>query len=193
MKQPIRIIVYVFIIILLVGGSVYVDTIVRSIWHDIAVRQAFLQDVQAQTSHTAVLKKKLDAATADMSKVNATIPRKDGLVEVVSLISAEAVASGIAAQVPVVEAAQVNPETTPDEGYSDVRIHIVASGQPAALASFLHRVEHLPYVLHVASWKIDTIQTASIAPFTNEAPAGEQAPPATGSSLIADISLIIKL
>ena len=193
MKQLVRITLYILGIGALFAVSIYAHTIVRSVWQDIAVRQALLHDVETQTSQTAILKKMLDAASADMAKVNATIPTRDGLVEVVSFISAEAVASGITAQVPIVEAAEVDPSATPDAVFADVRIHIVASGQPAALASFLHRVEHLPYIVRVVSWNIDAIKTASIVPFGSEVPAGEQVAPAAGSSLNADISLIIKL
>lgn len=193
MKQIIRIVFYVFGLSILVATSVYAHMQVRSLRHGIAAQQALVQDVQAQTSHITVLKKTFDTATSDMTKVNATIPRRDGLVDVVSLISAEAVNAGIAAQVPVVQAAKVNPGATPGDAFSDIRIHIIASGQPAALASFLHRVEHLPYILRIASWKIDTTQTTIITPFTSEVPDGAQAAPTTGSSLEADISLIIKL
>lgn len=192
MKQSIRISLYALVIILCIAGIFYAHTKVRSLWENVALRQALLQDVPARTTYTANLKKEFDATLVKMENIRATVPSSDGLVEVVSAISAAAVTSGISAQVPIV---QENVPETEDgaTAFSDVRIHVVASGSPAALASFLHRVEHLPYLLRVVSWKIDTTQQSAITSFTSAAPTDTpQVTSLRGSSFEADIAIVTR-
>ncbi|MDA1168968.1 MAG: hypothetical protein O3A36_01360 [bacterium] len=192
MKQLFRILIYVFCLSLLVGGIVYVHIHVSVLWRDAELRLVQLLDVPAQTSHTTALKKRFDLASAEMDTIYAAIPTRDELVAVVAAISAEAIRSGISAQVPIVQTAKIPEEGTAPTRFEDVRIQIVASGQPAALALFLHRVEHLLYILHLASWKIDTMQKSSVTPFTSEVLSGEQVAPPLSTSLEASISLIIQ-
>lgn len=193
MKQIFRISLYLVILCVLVAGLVWAHIYVRVAWKDAAFRQALLQDIPAQTSRTSALKKDLDSALASLQAIHVTIPQTDGLVEVVSAISAAAVSSGISAQVPVVQSNAPVQSPAPEGVFADVRIHVVASGNPAALASFLYRVEHLPYMLRVVSFKIDTTHQTAITSFSSEAPASSvQSPPLLGSSLEADIAIVTR-
>lgn len=193
MKQVFRIILYGVSSIVVVAALIYAHMQVLVLWKEVALRQALLLDVPARMSHTAFLKKELDAALIKMQKIHTAIPTRDGLVEVVSAISSAALASGISAQVPVVQAQSADAGEATDAPFSDVRIHVVASGDPAALASFLHRVEHLPYILRVVSWKIDTAAQTTVSSFTSTVPV--DAPKVVslpGSSFEADIAIVTK-
>ncbi len=184
---------YIAGVAVLFGCIAYVHILVSGLWEDVALRQEVLRDVPAQSSRTSALKKELDGALASLQLIHASIPPTDGLVGVVSAISAAAVSSGISAQVPVVQSNTPTDNPNPDGLFTDVRIHVVASGNPAALASFLHRVEHLPYLLRVVSFKIDTIQQTAITSFTSDAPASSVIPtPPLGSSLEADIAIVTR-
>jgi hypothetical protein len=193
MKQIFRILIYCLIIGLFLAGIFLIHKRVIVMWRDVALRQAVLQDAPRQASQTAALKKDLDSALLKMQSINATIPTNDQLVDVISAISKVVTASGVSAQVPIVKENVEVENTESTDIFTDVHIYIVASGSPAALASFLYRIEHLPYVLHVVSWKIDTIQQAAVTSFTangqTEAPG---VAPQLGSSLEADIVVVTK-
>ncbi len=193
MKQIFRIVLYILAVGVLVALLVYAHIQVRLLWKEVALRQALLQDVPARMSHTATLKKELDTALLNMQGIHRAIPTRDGLVGVVSEISTAAVSAGISAQVPVVQEGVAGEAETPDAPFSDVRIHILASGDPAALASFLYKIEHLPYILRVVSWKIDTTAQTTVSSFTSTVPS--DAPSVVslpGSSFEADIAIVTK-
>lgn len=191
MNTILRITLYILGGAFLIGALLYAHVTVRSLWSDVALRQALLRDVPARTSKTSALKKELDTALLSMESIHATIPPSDDLVAVVSAISSAAISSGISAQVPVVQTTAKTVSTT--DIFSDVRIRVVASGTPGALASFLYKVEHLPYMLRVASWKIDTLQQTAVSSFTSDVPTGTiVATPPLGSSLEADIALVTR-
>lgn len=202
MKNGIRLTIYIFIIILSVLCIVFVHVHVNALWREVAARQALLEDVPAQLNHTATLKKELETATREMKGMYAAIPTRDGLVAVISEISGVAVATGVSAQLPIVEASSASPTPVPSTSvspapynpFSDVRIRIVASGDVTALAAFLYRVEHLPYLLRIVSWKIDTLQQAAISSFASTVPNDGQAipTPVLGTSLVAEVSIVVR-
>lgn len=191
MKQMFTLLVYGICILGLLVAIVFAHRTVYSLWEEVARRQALLQDVPAQTSRTAVLKKDLDTALVSMEAINATVPNREELVGVVSAISAAALASGVSAQVPQVQPNIPASTASPDEQFAEVRIRVVASGRPSALALFLYKIEHLPYILHAAAWKIDTLTQTAVTSFSGTAPVdAPQASPAPGSSLEADITVL---
>lgn len=198
LNQILWIAFYVFCIALLLSGIMFFHTRVVALWKDVTFRQTVLQNIPIETDQTVFLRKELSSGLDTMKQISETVPTEDGLVGVVAAISTAAIDSGIAAQVPVVSTrvvGDVNEEEddTLQDLFSDVRIQIVASGDPSALAAFLYRVEHLPYILRVAHWKIDTIQQVSVVPFygtrTQSTLDGNKA---LGSSLNAEVSIVTR-
>jgi Tfp pilus assembly protein PilO len=170
LKKNLPYIIHGVVVVSLLGGIVFLHMKVRTLWLDVATRQTVLQSIPDETAQTATMKKDLDQAQETMREVNTTIPTEDGLVDVIAAISQAAVAAQISAQLPVVGTKLVTEDEKSDDTFSDVRIHILASGNPAALASFLYKVEHLPYLLRVVFLKVDTIQQSSIASYAESIP-----------------------
>lgn len=192
-KKIVPAISYSLCIVALVGGIVFFHNRVRVLWKEEGERQVLLQKLPAETIQTSILKKQLDAALVRMKSIDATVPSEDGLVGVIVAISRAAIDAGISAQVPVVGAKIIDDDAPSDDLFSDVRIHIIASGDPAALAAFLYRVEHLPYLLRVVHLKIDTIQQSSVASFTGPTQNNPQdLVPVLGSSLQAELAIVTK-
>ncbi|MEK7499454.1 MAG: hypothetical protein AAB649_02515 [Patescibacteria group bacterium] len=197
LKQIVWISLYVLCVVLLLSGIIFFHSRVVVLWKDVTFRQMVLQNIPAETNQIVALRKELSSGRAIMKKISPTVPTEEGLVGVVAAISKAAIDSGIAAQVPVVTSSIVKDKKTEDETsqdlFSDVRIQIVASGDPAALADFLYRVEHLPYILRFAFWKIDTIQQSSVIPFTGitrEKPPNSEV--VLKSSLNAEVSIVTR-
>ncbi|HLC49197.1 MAG TPA: hypothetical protein VJI96_02320 [Candidatus Andersenbacteria bacterium] len=201
MRHSIRVIWYTLAIIFLMVTIGIVHTKVIVLWKEVARRQEVLQDVPAQERRTDALQKELDAATADMQVLYGSAPTREGLVDVIAAISQAAAISGISVQVPTVKVNSTSPtpipktsvSPLPQNTFSDVRIHIVGAGDIAALASFLYRVEHLPYILRIASWKIETMAQSSASSFVGTAPSdSKQVLPPVNSSLVADLVIVVR-
>lgn len=193
LKKNIPLVIHGFILLAFLGGIIYAHMKVRTLLKDVAERQAILQDTPAETIRAVTMKKDLDRALIDMKSIYETIPTEDGLVDAIAAISGAAVASEISAQLPVVGAKILSPDEASDDLFSDVRIHVLASGDPAALASFLYRVEHLPFILRVVFFKIDTIQQSSIASYAGSVPSeASNFNRVLESSLEAEIAIVTK-
>ena len=198
MKQWLRLTIYI-IEFLCVGGLIwYIDVRFSVLREEVALQQKTLQDIPAQIAQTAMLKKDFSALQENMKGIYAQTPTRDQLPELIATISAVAVETGVAAQVPIVKedaaGASDKEDAESEDAFSDVRIHIVASGNPANLLAFLYRVEHLPYVLYFASWSIDTTRQVAVSTYTAIVPdeAAEEASASRGSSLEADIVILTK-
>ncbi len=198
MKQWIRLTVYI-VEFLCAGALVwYIDTRFRVLREDVALQQKTLQDIPAQIVQTATLKKDFSALQESMKGIYTQTPTRDQLPQVIATISAVAADTGVSTQVPIVEEdiadASDATDAASEDAFSDVHIRLVASGDPANLAAFLYRVEHLPYVLHFVSWSIDTTRQVAVSTYTAIAPeeaAGEASAP-RGSSLEANIIILTK-
>lgn len=183
-------IIYIFLIIGCIVGIAYAHMRVTSMRSDIAMRQQRIDAAPREMQETDRLKKELTSATDTVSELKHATVTRDGLPDVVSAISKSAVSVGVSAQVPQVtqNTGKGSPATDP---LDDVRIHISASGTPAALMGFLYTVEQLPYLLHIASWSIDTSHVVALN-FFSSAPTNKPLPNAPqGSSLEADIVIAI--
>ncbi len=161
-----------------------------SIRSDVAMRQQRIDAAPKEMQETDRLKKELSDAQNKMDSLQKMTVRRDGLPEVVSAIQETAVLAGVSAQVPQVQqnTSKGSPASDP---LDDVRFHVSASGTPIALMGFLYRIEQLPYLLHVASWSIDTTHVVALN-FFSSVPATSPLPNAPqGSSLEADIVISI--
>jgi len=193
LKKFIPLATYLLCTGVLLAGTIYAHTKVRTLSKDVTARQAILQQIPAETIQKSILKKELDTALSSMGLIDKTVPTEDGLVGVITAISQAAIVSGISAQLPVVGAKIISKDAPSEDIFSDVRIHIIASGDPATLSSFLYRVEHLPYIIRIVFFKIDTIQQSSIASFAGPVQPGQQnLIPVLGSSLEAELAIVTK-
>ena len=198
MRQWIRLAIYIAEFLCIGGLIWYIDGRFRISREDIALQEQTLQDIPAQIAQTSMLERDFSALQEKMKEIYAQTPTRDQLPEAIATISAAAADAGVAMQVPIVGEDAVSPAGTgdaeSDDAFSDVRIHIVASGNPANIMAFLYRVEHLPYVLHFVSWSVDTTRQVAVSTHSGIAPeeTGAQSSALRGSSLEADIIIVIR-
>ncbi|MGH9858347.1 MAG: hypothetical protein ACRD4B_10930, partial [Acidobacteriota bacterium] len=83
--------------------------------------------------------------------------------DVVSFIEQEGVRQGISARVSDIEEEQqldqFGNQIAASGPLVDVRLTIMADGPPENLVSFLHSMEHMPYLSQVDNWEITTTRT----------------------------------
>jgi Tfp pilus assembly protein PilO len=161
---------------------------VQEIRQGIAERHRVLEDAPAEGQRVTFLKRKLTEAESVFARVAALVPSRDGLVDVVTAISNAAKDSGVSVQIPQVELAAGDAPLV-----EDVHLQIRGAGSPAALVAFLHRVEHLPYILRITSWTIDSTQQVTVNSFTGVAPPDARVTKESrGSSLMVNVMISTK-
>lgn len=180
------------VLVLCIGGIVAIHIRVLAARSDIALRQQQLDAAPEESQKTSRLKKQLQVGQTIIQGLQGMLISRDNLPDVVSAISQTALASHVAADVP--QLAQNTTKGSPvSDPLDDVRIHISASGDTSALIVFLYRIEQLPYLMHIASWRIDATHQVSLPFLSASAPTNQPLPPpAQGSSLEADVVISIK-
>ncbi len=198
MIHSIRLVLYILVISISIVGIWVAHGEVRELWADTATKYSILQNIPAQASRTDFLEKDLESALSQMDDIRTAITTRDGLVDVISEITISAKRFGVSVQVPTVQENSKSPSPSPaaddvsQESFSSIRIRVIGSGTPTALASYLHYIEHIPYILSIVSWKIDTTQQTSVASFSEIVPSSESVSTVTGSSLSAEIEILMQ-
>lgn len=187
MKYKVFLSIAITIMIACIAGIIFLYINVVQTWNDVAVRQQKLDAAPAETIEIAKMKKEFTAAQQTFSSLQKMTVQRDALPDVVTAIMKAGTDSGVVVQVPEVSQNTVKGSPASDS-LQDVRMHISASGSPAALIGFLYRLEQLPYLLYLASWNIDTTHQVSLSAFSGVAPTATPIPAAPeGSSLETDI------
>ncbi len=155
---------------------------IRELRISIAERIAYIEHAPAQQQRFMQSQEQLRAAQDKLKQISTIVVSQDDLSEVVKNISLAANSSGVTVQIP-----DVASDAQSSGAFEDVRIRMNAVGSPAALVSFLYRLEHLPYVIRLSSWNLDTTYQSQLQSFVGLVPPDAKAPkPATGSALAVE-------
>ncbi len=155
---------------------------IRELRISIAERIAYIEHAPAQQQRFMQSQEALHLAQEKLKRISDIVVSQDELSAVVKNISLAASASGVTVQIPDVTS---DPQSTGT--LDDVRIRMSAVGSPAALVAFLYRLEHLPYVIRLSSWNLDTTYQSQLQSFVGLVPPDAKAPkPATGSALAVE-------
>ncbi len=176
MKQIVRVLIVVCVACACIGVSLFLHGRIRTLRDSIAKITHALAIAPEQGQRERVLQKELITVEEKLKKISSIVVSEDGLVDVVGSIVKAAQSSGVAVQVP-----EVSSDPTATGVLQDVYIRLNAVGSPSALVMFLYRLEHLPYLVKLSSWSLDTTQQSSLrafarlAPLDAALPAGRQA------------------
>lgn len=117
--------------------------------------QRALQNVPQQVSQQTSLAVEIDKHRHDISRLRAYVVERQNIGEVIAAIEAAGHRHKLSVQIADVAEASPLSESS-DELLSDVRLKLTAVGRPEAMLRFLHTVEHVPYLLYLESWQLDT-------------------------------------
>lgn len=187
MKQSTRYGFMICIVILCVAAAVFLHIRVRDIRIHNAEQMRTLEDAPAQDHQTRMMQKELLNVEEKLKRISTIVVSQDELVDVVESISQTAQQSGVQVQVP-----EVQTDPTASGVVEDIRIRMNAVGSPAALTAFLYRLEHLPYLIRIASWSLNSAHISSMQSFVGIAPADKLASKTkSGSSLAVEAIISI--
>lgn len=187
MKQVYNLFVLGIIAVLCVMISILLHVRIDTVRDGIAQRIQTLASVPTEDQQARMLKKDLLDMNENIKKMSSIVITRDQLVEVVDAITLIARQSSVTVQVPEVQS---------DVGsvgiLEDVHLHMNAVGSPSGLISFLYRLEHLPYMIHLSSWSVDVTRQSALQPFVGVAPFDKNKPkPQSGSTLTVDAVIAI--
>lgn len=183
MKGIVRYTLAVCIAIACVGASILLHTRVATLRTDIAYRLRLLEAAPLADQRSQELKKELQKAQDAMKKISPALVSRDNLVQVVNDVSSVAKASNVTVQIP-----EVQPDAEQEGVLQDVRVRMNAVGSPSNLVAFIYRLEHLPYLLRIVSWKLDVSSAASPQSFVGAVPPDSSASATTsGGTLLVDV------
>lgn len=189
-----------WVMLCLVAVGVVVATVLA--WYAVGVKRAAvlvleeeLVRLPAVTVREGALKAEIEKRALDVQRIRAFIVGKEQLAQVVSEIENIGRDVGITVSIPTVEEKEVldeNGNVVPPSGpLLDVRLKIVAIGNPKRLLSFLHTIEHMQRLTYFESWRLD----ASEATARNQATAlqrgGEDIPLSERALLTADMIVAV--
>lgn len=133
---------------------------------------ARLEQVPEQASARAMLAAELQKRTHDIDRLQAFVVPRHRVGEVVTALEAAGQEQEADVRVVrVVEEPVYGPDgnlITPTGPFVDVRLSVIAFGQPVGLLRFLHAAEHLPYLATVREWRLASADATRL-------PAGSQA------------------
>ena len=128
------------------------------------------QQLLAQGAISTELKKH----TLAINQLKQQVPPRSAVGDIVARIENEASKNNVKAIVSDVKVeityGKDNKPIAQTGPYQDVRLTVQSYGDPAALLSLLHVIEHLPYVLKVPDWSIATDYTVLPAALTVPVP-----------------------
>lgn len=100
----------------------------------------------------------LSRREVDIGRVERLLVPRSEVVAIVARIEQEATARGLTIAVPAIEEIRtVNAQGEEVESAGparDVRLEISVDGPPEQIVAFVHSIEHLPYLLHLESWRL---------------------------------------
>ncbi|MEK7557094.1 MAG: hypothetical protein AAB538_03900 [Patescibacteria group bacterium] len=145
-----------------------------------------LERLPEALSHQGSLNAEIEKRAFDVERIRSFVVGKEQLAQVVSEIENVGRSMAVAARIPTLEEKQIldeNGSVVPPSGpLLDVRLKIVAVGNPKQLLKFLYAIEHMQLLTYFESWRLDASETtarnqaAALQPgATVAAPASERA------------------
>ncbi|OGY31177.1 MAG: hypothetical protein A3C02_04025 [Candidatus Andersenbacteria bacterium RIFCSPHIGHO2_02_FULL_45_11] len=173
--------------VLCIVASFFLHMQVREIRDTLALSIRELEIAPTQESQARILKKELESIEQKLQQVSLITISQDEIVGVIDKILLAGKESGVSVQVPQVHAGTAKPGVL-----QDVRIRMNAIGSPSALVAFMYRLEHVPYIIRVASWNLDTTRQSAPGSFAANVPADtSKSKPPSGSLLAVEAIISI--
>lgn len=139
---------------------------------ELAAAMVFQQRQLALKTQHAALENELSRRTHDIGRIAQMVPAPTDLNGVLSVLESEAQREGVTVAATARESAdEVGAEA--GAGATEFRlipIAITATGGPAALVSYLHAVEHMPYLAGIESFSLQTGRANSAVPIGQQIP-----------------------
>lgn len=187
MKSSPRLILTLAAYVFCVGAIIFLHIHVRDLKDDVARNIRALEDAPAVHQQTRSIKKDLLDAEQKMKKISENLVSQDELVQVVDSIAQAGRLSGVLVQVPAVQS-----DPAASGVLEDIRIRMNVAGSSPALVAFIYRLEHLPYVIRIASFTLDASRVSNIQSFSGVAPSDPTRPKiSSGGSLTVDAIISI--
>ena len=189
------------LLVLLVAGMVWLWGDVRRLRDEVgAARQTFIelpQKVQQQD----VLAKELHDRQHDIDRIEAFVVERDQIAEVVNTLESVARTHQVNVRIADIEEEKLvdsQGNTLESSGpISDVRITLVAFGDPAQLTSFLHAVEYMPYLLSIPEWRINgtsvSLPQGTLSQVPSQEPPGSSTPSVAARIGQLDASILLSI
>ncbi len=147
-----------------------------------SLRSALEQSL-ASASRLTELEEKLADRRHDINRILAFVPRRDDLSSVIGRLEKSAADFNVRLTIPDVEEEIKKDEKgniiKPSGPLREVRMHLVAAGDPENTLRWLHYLEYQPYLVQVADWQF-TVRESVKRPLGAGLPAPPGGPP--GSS-----------
>lgn len=159
------------------------------LWFIVRQQQAAVVALQHEREQVPQAELRLTTLNAQLKKYapvvttleGATVIR-DKIGDVIGVIEKEAVGRGVEVEFADITEKQVFDEQGQLAKQSGpiqlIQIKMVAVGEPEALLEFLYAVEHLPFLLHLDAWRLDSV--APVQPPRPSVSPEEEAVPLVG-------------
>lgn len=163
----------------------------QAAWREARARLDALPEAQARA---VALESDIAKRQLDIQRVEAFLISQEQLGGVVSDIEAIGAARGLTVTVPAVEEKQFvdeNGNVIERKGpLLEVRLKVVAVGNPKQLLAFLHEIEHAQRLTYLESFRLDAAEATGrnqAAAFQKEGRAGQQLPAVLTADVIIDV------
>lgn len=187
------------VVVFLVSAILFVGSVMQKQRLSIINKQNALEQNLTYAMQQSQQQIKLKEHQPDINRILAFVLNREQIGDFISRLEAEAKTLKANLSIPAITEEQIssqeNEETTPLGVFESIRLKVEVRGEPVNLFRFLHRVEHLPYLLKVVSlsWQ-ETANSAGNQSFfmapglPPEAPSREKEQ-TSSSTLIFDIIL----
>lgn len=144
-----------------IGGIVWLWYDVTKVREQLGQAQVELQNVPQQILHRTDLAQSLEARQHDINRLHTLIPSRQEVAGMLTALEAEAGKQNIVVEVTDISEVVVEKDTQPSEDFVVAQIKILADGRAIDLLSFLHQVEHLPYLITLSDWQVAAAGTGA--------------------------------
>lgn len=132
---------------------------------EVRLQQARVDAAPQAQSEYIQLQQSLERYHHDLQRVTALLTPAEAVGDLVGQLEREAAAHRITMRIPdIKEEVKLDDSGQPVVStgpFQEVRVTMLAVGEPVNLLSFVHAVEHLPVVLRFAGWELTVSRTAA--------------------------------
>lgn len=149
----------VLLVMIGLGGTIFAWRWLTQARTALREQEASLEQLPQVVARQGAAQAELEKRAFDVQRVKSFLVAKDQIGKLVTEIEAAAREAGVEMAVPAVEEKEQLDEegriVPPGGPLFEVRLKIVATGQPAALLKFLHAAEHMQYLVYWESFRLD--------------------------------------
>lgn len=161
-RFPLGWIIRLLLVLALLTGAGYGWQFVQGKRNEVIASRLTLERRPALRSHYASQEAELRRRQDEITQIQSLVISRDNVGQVVGEIERTAGSAGATLQIPKVEEKFVQDEKgqpiLPAGPLFDVRIKLVANGQPKQLLNLLYAIEHMPYLLYLESWDLTSVR-----------------------------------